>query len=266
MGFGGDRAGIDRRRVVVPRVIYADDLAYVHHAGFGDYARRAAPELARLLARRPPFTPARRGRSLVVEFGCGGGTTAACLTGRGFRVRGIDQSRAMVKLARQTAPNARFQAGSLARTPIPRCGAIVALGEVVNYLTAARGGVRAHDRQLFEFFGRAARALEPGGVLLFDFMESAAGRTYDALIRSGRDWAIVSSAKAAGLLLTRRITTLRSVGGTLRLAQEIHRVRLYRRNVMAAALRNAGFAVTMRRSIGRVRVIHGDLVALAAVE
>jgi SAM-dependent methyltransferase len=250
--------------MALPRVIYADDLAYVHHAGFGDYARRAAPELARLLARQSPFTP-RRGGSLVVEFGCGGGTTAAFLTARGFRVLGLDQSRAMVKLARKTAPNARFEVGSLAGTPIPRCGAIVALGEVVNYITAPRRGVRAHDRQLFRFFVRAARALEPGGMLLFDFMESARGRTYDASIKAGHDWTIVASARATGLLLTRHLTTIRSVRGTLRLAQETHRVRLYDRAAMAAALRRAGFAVTMRRSIGRVKVIRGDLVAAATV-
>jgi SAM-dependent methyltransferase len=246
-------------------VIYADDLAYVHHTGFGDYARRAAPELADLLARRRPFTPARRGRSLVVEFGCGGGTTAARLTGRGFRVLGVDQSRAMVKLARRTAPKARFAVGSLASTPIPRCGAIVALGEVVNYITAVRGGVRVHDRQVFHFFARAARALEPGGILLFDFMESARGRTHDALIRAGRDWAVVSCAQAEGPLLTRSITTLRSVGGTLRVAQETHRVRLYSRSVMASALRTAGFTATMHRSIGRVRLVRGDVVVVAGV-
>ncbi len=45
LGSGGNRLGIHCRRLAVPRMIYADDLAYVHHAGFGDYARRAAPEV-----------------------------------------------------------------------------------------------------------------------------------------------------------------------------------------------------------------------------
>ena len=32
-----------------PERLYATDLAYIHHAGFGDFARRAAPELIRIL-------------------------------------------------------------------------------------------------------------------------------------------------------------------------------------------------------------------------
>jgi SAM-dependent methyltransferase len=246
-------------------MIYADDLAYVHHAGFGDYARRAAPEVVRLLARRPAFSPRRRGGSLVVEFGCGGGTTAAYLADHGFRVLGVDQSPAMVKLARRTAPGARFHVGTLASTRIPRCAAVIALGEVVNYVNGRRVGSRTHDRQVSRFFARAARALEPGGLLLFDFMESARGRTYEAMSRTGGDWALVASARADGPLLTRHITTIRRVQRTLRVAHEVHRVRLYGRRTIAAALRRAGFAVTMRRSIGRVRVIRGDAVAYGSL-
>jgi hypothetical protein len=97
-------------------------------------------------------------------------------------------------------------------------------------------------------------------------MESASGRTFDAKSRSGSDWAVVSSARAEGPLLTRHITTVRQIDGALHLTQEVHRVRLYARQTIAAALRRAGFAVAMRRSIGRVRVIRGDAVAVASVE
>ena len=53
---------------------------------------------------------------------------------RGFDVLGIDLSAAMVKLARGTAPLATICRRLAGDTPIPRCGAIIALGEVVNYL------------------------------------------------------------------------------------------------------------------------------------
>ena len=246
-------------------MIYAADLAYVHHAGFSEYARRTAPEIVRLLTRRRGFSPALRSGSLIVEFGCGGGTTARYLTDHGFRVYGVDQSPAMVKLARGTAPRARFAVGSLATTPIPRCGAIIALGEVVNYLGERRGPA-AHDRDVFRFFARAARALTPGGLLLFDFMETARHRTFDASSRSGSDWAVVASARTEGSILTRHIITVRCVGGRLRLSEETHRVRLSDRRTMTSALRRAGFGVTIRRSIGRVPVIRGDAVAFASID
>ena len=60
-------------------MIYAADLAYVHHAGFSEYARRTAPEIVGLLTRRRGFSRALRSGSLIVEFGCGGGTTAQLL-------------------------------------------------------------------------------------------------------------------------------------------------------------------------------------------
>jgi SAM-dependent methyltransferase len=245
-------------------MIYAADLAYVHHAGFSEYARRTAPEIVRLLTRRRGFSPALRSGSLIVEFGCGGGTTARYLTDHGFRVYGVDQSPAMVKLARGTAPRARFAVGSLATTPIPRCGAIIALGEVVNYLVGRRPEV--HDRNVSRFFARAARALEPGGLLLFDFIETARHRTFDASSRGGSDWAVAASARTEGSLLTRHIITVRCAGGRLRLSEETHRVRLFDRSTMTAALRRAGFGVTIRRSIGRVPVIRGDAVAFASID
>jgi len=244
------------------RMIYGLDLAYVHHAGFSEYARRTAPAVARLLAAGQPFSRQARRRLPVIEFGSGGGTTARYLSTRGFDVLGFDQSAAMVRLARRTAPRARFAVGSLASTPLPRCGAIIALGEVVNYL-GDRRSIPAHDRGLFRFFARAARALEPGGLLLFDFMESARHRTFDASARSGHDWVVVASARAEGASLTRHITTIRNVSGRLRLSQEMHRVRLYRRRTIVAALRSAGFRVVLRRSLGRVPVIRGDAVVVA---
>jgi SAM-dependent methyltransferase len=243
-------------------MIYGADLAYVHHAGFSEYARRTAPEIARLITRLEPFSTTSRQRSRVIEFGSGGGTTARYLGARGLDVCGFDQSPAMVALARKNAPLARFAVGSLASTPLPRCGAIIALGEVVNYL-GDRHSPSAHDRGLFRFFARAARALEPGGLLVFDFMESARHRTFDGSTRSGKDWAVVASARADGAILTRSITTIRQVNGRLRLSQETHRVRLYHRQIIAAVLRQAGFRVAIRRSIGRVPLIRGDVVVFA---
>jgi hypothetical protein len=42
-------------------------------------------------------------------------------------------------------------------------------------------------------------------------------------------------------------------------------VRLYRPATIASALRRAGFTVTLRRTIGRIKLIRGDRFAIATV-
>lgn len=61
--------------------MYRDDLARIHHEGFGDLAREAASALLAWL-RRAGW---RRGR--VVDLGCGGGTWLRALGAAGFTVR-----------------------------------------------------------------------------------------------------------------------------------------------------------------------------------
>src|SRR5205807_5497057 len=51
-------------------LVYSTDLAYVHDAGFSDFARRAVPELVKILSRHG----IRRG--LIVDVGCGSGALA----------------------------------------------------------------------------------------------------------------------------------------------------------------------------------------------
>lgn len=242
--------------------MYSSDLAYVHDCGFGDYARRAAPELERLLRDHG----IRRG--LVVEFGCGGGTVARHLTSAGYELLGIDISPAMIRIARTRAPGARFRVGSLASARIPACDAIVAIGEVVTYMVndpLRKAAARTHQRQLADFFRRAFRALRPGGLLIFDFMESPERRTYAAKSRGGADWAIALSAHIdrTGRTLTRRMVIFREIEGVLRRSEETHYVRIYPRAAIVAALRRAGFSVVVRGRLGKVRLAAGDALVIA---
>jgi len=232
--------------------MYSNDLAYIHEVGFGDFAEKVAPELVGILHR----FGVRRGH--IVEFGCGGGTVARHLVDRGYDVHGYDISPAMIRMARARVPEARFGVASLTRLRIPRCDAAIAVGEVVTY---ASGGLAAIAR----FFRRTYRALGPGGLLLFDFIESAERRTYPAKSRAGADWAVVLRADfdETRRMLTRRITMFRKIGGTYRRSDETHRVRVYSRDEIGAALRDAGFLVHMRRSFGSVRLIAGDVAVVA---
>jgi SAM-dependent methyltransferase len=236
---------------MTPPPFYAEDLAYVHDAGFSDYARRLGPAIARELRR-----PERQG--LVVEFGCGSGILAQHLVENGYDVLGIDASPAMIRIARANVPDARFKVGTLSSARIPRCRAIVAIGEVVSYIVDKRPSASA-------FFARAARALEPGGLLLFDFIESADGRTYASKSRAGADWAVAMRAEAdrRRRVLTRHIITFRKIGSEYRRAEEIHQVWIYTRAEIRSALRRAGFSVTMRRSLGGVKLIRGNVLVIA---
>ena len=87
-------------------------MAYIHDVGFGDYAKKAAPGLLRILR----TCGVKEG--LVVDLGCGSGHWARELNRAGYRVLSVDQSLAMIRLARQKAPASKFKvASSLAVKP-----------------------------------------------------------------------------------------------------------------------------------------------------
>jgi len=232
--------------------VYSADLAYVHDAAFGEVARRAAPAIVRLLRDRG----IRRGH--ILEVGCGSGIAAACFVARGYTVTGVDVSPAMIRLARVKVPAARFRVATIERLHPPPCDAVVAIGEVVSYVP---GGLPALQR----FFARAHKALRPGGVLVFDFIESAAGRTFAAKSFGGADWALAARATYdhARKLLTRRIVVVRTTGRRVRHATEIHQVRVHGRAEMRRALEKAGFSVTISRAYGRYRLMTGDAAVIA---
>ena len=96
---------------------YQEDLAYTHDVGFGDFARNAAPGVLRLLRDRGVAD------GLVVDVGCGSGIWARELVDAGYDVLGIDQSAAMIDLARRRVPEAAFRRGSFVTTRLPVCDA-----------------------------------------------------------------------------------------------------------------------------------------------
>jgi SAM-dependent methyltransferase len=235
---------------------YARDLAYIHDAGFGDFARRAAPELLKLL----------RGHGIhsgrIVEIGCGSGTIARALSDAGYDVLGIDVSPAMIRMARLRAPRAAFRVAELARVRIPRCRAIVAIGDVVSYV-AAGASTREYETGLLAFLRRARRALGETGLLLFDFIESTRGRTYPRKRLAGSDWglAVRATAGAGGRRLVREIETYRRISGGVRRDVEIHRLHVRGRRDMRRLLAAGGFSATFARTIGTLPLLRSTSVA-----
>jgi SAM-dependent methyltransferase len=229
--------------------LYSADLAHIHDAGFGDLAKRAGPEVVRILRAH------RIRNGLIVEAGCGSGILAAHLVDAGYDVSGFDQSAAMIRLARARAPAARFRVMSLTRAILPACRAVVAIGEVITYVPSGVG----------TFFRRVHAALDPGGLFIFDFIESGKRRIYPARIIEGDGWSLVARAdlSASGRILTRRLIAKRMIGKIRRRTREIHRVRIYSREEIWRALAAAGFSARMSRSYGRYRLMPGDVAVIA---
>jgi SAM-dependent methyltransferase len=208
---------------------YREDLAYIHHQGFSEFAESSAPYVMSLL---PPG-------AFVVEVGCGSGILARELTLAGFDVLGYDASAAMIELARETAPEARFEVASFETAELPPCDALVAMGEVLNY-----GDIRA-------FLPRAKRAVKSGGLLLFDVAERGSYPAYDEVRTGGDDWSVIAVKESDGRRVTRRVLTFRED----RRDDETHTLELYDRDEILALL--DGFRVRVRKSYGRRRLPKG---------
>lgn len=234
--------------------MYGEDLAWIHEAGFGDFASRAAPEILAILR----ASGIEGGR--VVELGCGGGRLAEALVGAGYEVLGFDGSRHMVAMARRRAPSAEFRAVPLEQARLPRCDAVVAIGECLNYLTSRElqsPEERRQDRsrrdsrrrgsrgaRLERLFGRVWEALRPGGLFVFDVREPGAlERSPMRDFRAGEGWAVLVEAREEASLLVRVITTFRRVGEHYRRRTETHVLELLEDGRLAERLRDHGFRV-----------------------
>lgn len=114
----------------------------------------------------------------VAELGCGTGSLTLLLARRGYDVTAVDLSPDMLSMADQKCRGlgVRFLCQDMSRLTLPRpVDAVISCLDSVNYVTRPAALRRA--------FQRAYRALEPGGLFLFDVktpaaLEGADGQTY----------------------------------------------------------------------------------------
>lgn len=232
---------------------YQDDLAYIHDVGYSDYSLRAAPGLLKILKKNGIAS------GLIVDLGCGSGRWARELNRAGYDVVGVDQSRAMIRLARRIAPKSRFKISSLWSFKLPQCDAITSIGECLNY----RFDRVNRRRALARLFKRAFRALKPGGVFICDF--AGPGRRPKGGQRehssAGRDWSVTArtTVPARGVL-RRHIVALRRIGKKQRRSIEIHHLQLYTAAEISKESTRCGFRVRAASGYGKFRFpggIHG---------
>jgi SAM-dependent methyltransferase len=225
---------------------YRNDLAYIHDAGFGHFARSAAPILLDAL-KRSGFDD-----GLVVELGCGSGILSELVADAGYDVLGIDISQAMIELAQKRVPHGQFRTESLLTAQIPACVAVAAVGECLNYLFDA-GHSRAKLKALFRTIHQA---LAPGGLFLGDIAEP--GRVPGGATKNfwkGDDWVILVTSREhpRRQRLTREITTFRRVGDSYRREHEVHHQRLLPQSEVTRNLEQTGFRSRVLSGYGPLR-------------
>ncbi len=225
---------------------YKEDLAYVHDVGFGDFANQSMPGLLKILHQKNIH------QGLVVDLGCGSGIWAKALTDAGYEAFGVDISAAMINLAKQKAPQAKFQKASLFKVKIPQCAAVTSISECLNYLFDEHN--KAERQALFT---RIYAALQPGGLFIFDVLGrgSLIGANPQRTYTEGKGWTVLveKAEDSKKHRLTRHIIIFRKIGSVWRRSEETHCIHLYQPAELATELRQAGFQVKIIRSYGEMK-------------
>ena len=125
------------------------------------------------------FRKSKRSVQSVVELGCGTGSLACLLAGRGYSVTAVDISPDMLTAAEQKCRglDVTLLCQDMSKLDLPpgQADAVICCLDSVNYVTRPAALRRA--------FQRVYRALAPGGLFLFDVktpaaLEGADGQTY----------------------------------------------------------------------------------------
>lgn len=138
-------------------------------------------------------------------------------------------------------PEAHFYQGSIFEVAIPSCNIVSLIGEVVCYLFDNQ----SNEQTLRNLFQKIYDSLEPGGVLVFDFLspEIEIDPFKRRRILETGEWSIFLAVDRdeSKCILTRDIVLFRKKGEHYIRSQEIHQQRWYEPAVLLEILTNIGF-------------------------
>lgn len=206
----------------------------MYHALWGDwYLPAALPALEKL------FFSALRPGDRVLDLCCGSGHVTRALIARGFRVTGVDASAALIAIARRELPQAHWLVQDARTLHLDmRFDAALSTFDSLNHLLSLD--------ELRQVFGGVRRALEPGGLFVFDM------NLEEAYLLDLRQWSVnVSESRvglvrgaydfASGLASTELIWFERASHALWRRRKSVVRERCYPASEILDALHASGF-------------------------
>jgi SAM-dependent methyltransferase len=235
---------------------YRDDLALVHHLGFGFHADVCAPGILALLE------PVLDRGGLVVELGCGSGLLTRHLVDASHRVIATDASSPMLDLARQYASGTEdIRQVVLPDDPLPAADAIVSVGHVLSYLP----NEAAIDRAL----ASAAQALRPGGLLTIDLCDlqwGEARKTAPPSVWRNEEWVLVAefSLPSANKFVREITTFVRNEDGSWRRDDERHENILIDTSRVPVLLAEHGIEAVVASSFGAEQLPAGLIAVIGS--
>jgi SAM-dependent methyltransferase len=232
---------------------YRDDLALVHHLGFGFHADACAPAILRLLQ------PVRERDGLVVEIGCGSGLLTSYLVDGGLEVIATDASDSMLDLCKSHVPGAaEIRSLTLPDDPVPSADAIVGVGHALNYLD--------EESHIEAALVAIATSLRPGGIMAIDLCDLEWGAVrvnQPPRVWRTEDWVLITESSVPDPSRYVRIMTtfVRREDGTWRRDDERHDNVLFDTSKVPELLALHGVEATVSASFGDEQLSAG-LVAV----